>query len=80
MKTSKLKDVCVIELQFINVLTIVAHLDLALRHPGNNGENSEMAKAIGSYLLNLLDHHGIEIPDDVHKVYEKTFRRLIMKT
>ncbi|KKL73488.1 hypothetical protein LCGC14_2074390 [marine sediment metagenome] len=79
MATSKLKDICVIELQYINVLTIVANLDLALRLPGNNGDTSEMGRAIGSYLLNLLDHHGIEIPNDVHRVYEKTFRSLIMQ-
>ena len=58
----------------LSLLTIVASLELTLRHPGLPPSTRESTLKIGKRLITHLIDEGLLLPSSARKVYEETFQ------
>ena len=58
----------------LSLLTIVASLELALRHPGLPPATREANLRIGKVLVTRLLQDGLLVPPEAREVWEKTFK------
>ena len=70
----KLKDLPVnLSIDGITAFMIIAHLQLALRHPGNRGDSSEEVRSIVIYIQNQLQTRVPEIKSLLDKGWHPEF-------
>ena len=66
IKQIEWNEINLMPLSYCDMLVIVGHIILALRHPENNGPSTEIArKLIRDMAAKLLDRFGDEMPGEL---------------
>ena len=66
-------EICILKLDRISLLCIIANLQLALRHPNMPLTTRDQTREIGKSLALRLIGDGITLPDNVMENWYKTF-------
>jgi hypothetical protein len=68
--TEKLTLPIVVDAQAIVWLTVIGHIQLALRHPKNRGESAHYAKTFAAQVLFELERKGVLTREMRNRVFE----------
>ena len=70
----KLKQMVTITAEGVVWITILGNIQLALRHPQNNGPSARLARQAAGQLMDALVRSGILTSDEAAQIYRDEMR------